>query len=140
MATQYTAGLTTGQVLTAATMNSIGATWETYSPTVSSQTGALTSWSVGARYARIQKIVIVRFQISISDKGTGNGALFMTVPFAADITFGSACGSFSEWTNVGFTGTTNLLNDAGKFTLLKYDWTSPIVNGTFSGFAIYEAA
>jgi len=32
MATQYTAGLTAGQVLTAATMNQIGAAWETWTP------------------------------------------------------------------------------------------------------------
>lgn len=33
MATQWTAGTTSGQVLTAATLNTIGAAWETWTPT-----------------------------------------------------------------------------------------------------------
>lgn len=141
MATQYTAGLTSGQVLTAATMNSIGAAWETYSPTVTSQTGSLTTVATSARWARVQRIILVRFSIAITNKGTGAGALFMTTPVTAEGSFNTCTGSFSEWTSTGFTGTVNLLNnEANKFIMLKYDWTSPIVNGTMAGFAMYEAA
>ena len=32
MATQWTAGTTAGQILTAATLNTIGAAWETWTP------------------------------------------------------------------------------------------------------------
>lgn len=144
MATQYTAGLSSGQVLTAATMNSIGAAWETYTPTLSSQTGTLTTATIGARYARIQNIVFVRFQVSITNKGTAGGALGITVPITAQSAYGSglagAVGGFVEWTSTGFTGAVSLLNSTTKFELLKYDWTTPIVNGTLSGFAVYEAA
>lgn len=60
MATQYTAGLSAGEVLTAATMNSIGAAWESYTPT---WTGSTTNPSVGSgfvegRYCRIQTLII----------------------------------------------------------------------------------
>jgi hypothetical protein len=58
MATQYTAGLSAGQILTAATMNSIGAAWEAYTPT-------LSGWTQGngyfiSAYCRINKLVIYR--------------------------------------------------------------------------------
>ncbi len=67
MATQYTAGLTT-QVLTSAIMNSIGATWETWTPTVTASAGTITSATVTlARYARIQNIVWVTFGYSVSN-------------------------------------------------------------------------
>lgn len=144
MATQYTAGLAQGQVLTADIMNQIGAAWETFNPAISAQTGTITTATASGRYARIQKNVIFRFSVSITNKGTGAGALYLTIPLTAQSNYGSgiagATGSFAEWTSVGFTGTTNLLNSTTQLALLRYDWTTPIVNGTISGFAIYEAA
>jgi hypothetical protein len=58
MATQYTAGLSAGQILTAATMNSIGAAWEAYTPT-------LSGWTQGngvftAAYCQINKLIVYR--------------------------------------------------------------------------------
>jgi len=55
MATQWTAGTTSGQVLTAATLNTIGAAWETFTPT-------LLAWTLGngtmtGRYCQIQKMI-----------------------------------------------------------------------------------
>lgn len=144
MATQYTAGLTTGQVLTAATMNSIGAAWETWTPTVTAETGTITSYSVSGRYARIQNLVICRFSVAITNKGTGAGSLRITVPITAQAGYGSgisgAVGSWSEWTNVGTTGTVNMLNSTTQFSLLAYNWTTGVMNGTISGSATYEAA
>lgn len=72
MATQYTAGLTSGQVLTAATMNSIGAAWETWTPTVTqgTTTFGISVVSGSARYTRIQKLVIAKAYIQITS-GTG---------------------------------------------------------------------
>jgi hypothetical protein len=60
MATQWTAGTVPGQILTAATLNTIGAVWETYIPT---WTASVTNPSVGAgfiegRYCRLQTLVI----------------------------------------------------------------------------------
>jgi len=54
MATQWTAGTTSGQVLTAATLNTIGAVWETWTPALTASTTnpnlGTTGTSVG-RYA-----------------------------------------------------------------------------------------
>jgi hypothetical protein len=57
MATQYTAGLTTGQVLTAATMNSIGAAWETYTPATNCTVG---NGTISGHYCQIQKTIHFR--------------------------------------------------------------------------------
>lgn len=145
MATQYTAGLSSGQVLTAATMNSIGATWETWTPVPIPSIGAITSYSSGGRYMRIQKMVVLQFSIQIINKGTGNGTLLIPLPITASSTYtaglgSGAVGSFVEWTSVGFMGAVSLLGGNTQLGLLKYDWTTPIVNGTVSGFAIYEAS
>jgi len=144
MATQYTGGLSTGQVLTAATMNSIGAVWEDWTPVATPQGGAFTTVSTYGRYAQIQKIVIARFSIQITNKGSGLGSVIVTLPVTAQGGYNTntqgAVGSFAEWTSTGFTGTVNMLNQTTTMQLLRYDWASPIVNGTLSGFAIYEAA
>jgi hypothetical protein len=79
MATQYTAGLTTGQVLTAATMNSIGAAWETWTPTVT-QLGTVTVTNNFARYARIQKLVVATTYLTVTGTGTTNNAVIVSLP------------------------------------------------------------
>jgi len=81
MATQYTAGLTTGQVLTAATMNSIGAVWEDWTPTVTPGAGTITTANlVQARYAQVNKIILFRFIYFITNRGTAIGNLAFTLP------------------------------------------------------------
>ena len=105
MATQYTAGLTTGQVLTAATMNSIGAAWETWTPTVAATAGTITAGSVTrAKYTRIDKLVICDFSYLITTAGTAAGAsLTTTLPIPAVTTFaGYYMGSGREYAAVGF--------------------------------------
>jgi hypothetical protein len=84
MATQYTAGLTAGQVLTAATMNSIGAAWETWTPTFSSTGGTLGGGTLRmAKYCRINKICFFQVSFYITSPGTGSGFLKITFPFTA---------------------------------------------------------
>ena len=74
MATQYTAGLTTGQVLTAATMNSIGAAWETWTPQLFTGTGQANTSTATGVYAKINKIAIVHVYLNASGAG-GTGVL-----------------------------------------------------------------
>ena len=106
MATQYTAGLTTGQVLTAATMNSIGAAWETWTPTISAQAGTITSGTTTqARYARIQKLVFVQFNYTITTVGTAvNSNLQFTLPITqlAAYPAGQVLGFGREYVTAGF--------------------------------------
>ena len=73
MATQYTAGLTAGQVLTAATMNSIGAAWESFTPTLFSGTGQATTSTATGRYCRVNKLVTLHVFMQAS--GTGGAGV-----------------------------------------------------------------
>ena len=92
MATQYTAGLTTGQVLTAATMNQIGAAWETYTPTVSQPT-AVTATVNLARYGRIQKLVFGYVYLTVTGTGTATTRLDVSLPVTAQTSSNGFLGS-----------------------------------------------
>jgi len=79
MATQYTAGLSAGQVLTAATMNSIGDAWETWTPTLTASTTNPTlgtGSSRTGRWGRINKIVTGYGKITFGTSGTAAGSGF----------------------------------------------------------------
>jgi hypothetical protein len=80
MATQWTAGTTSGQVLTAATLNTIGAEWETYTPTVKAGATTLTGTVNTARYCQIQKTVIVQVLFTASNTGAVNGIISVSYP------------------------------------------------------------
>ena len=67
MATQYTAGLSAGQILTAATMNQLGAATETFTPTIMGITAGTVSIGNGTitgNYFRIQKLVVVNYTLT----------------------------------------------------------------------------
>ena len=90
MATQWTAGTTSGQVLTAATLNTIGAAAETYTPAL---TAVTTNPTLGtgsfqeARYQLIQKRAFVQGAIYFGSSGSaaGSGAYRISVPSAISI-------------------------------------------------------
>jgi hypothetical protein len=86
MATQYTAGLTAGQVLTAATMNQIGAVSETYTPTWTSSgtQPAIGNGILTGRYFQIQKLVFVQILFQAGSTTTfGTGEYRFAVPITA---------------------------------------------------------
>jgi len=86
MATQYTAGLSAGQVLTAANMNSIGAAAETYTPTWTAATAnpTLNNGTLSGMYFRINKLVFVQiFLVFGSTTTTGTGVYRWALPVTA---------------------------------------------------------
>lgn len=85
MATQYTAGLTAGQILTAATMNSIGAAWESYTPTLT-QSGAVTKTVTYAKYTQINKLCIVNIRLDVTGTGTAGNAVVVGLPLTSATT------------------------------------------------------
>jgi hypothetical protein len=135
MATQYTAGLTTGQVLTAATMNSIGAEAETWTPVVT-QGVNVTYTNIYARYQRIQNIVFVYARLNVTSAGTAGNGVSVSLPFAQKNTTGPS-GNMSIYdtsANTPFNGfafaqTTTTIQSAG-------DWSGNGVWGTFPSLAI----
>jgi hypothetical protein len=93
MATQYTAGLTTGQVLTAATMNSIGAAWESYTPSLT-QSGTVTKTVTYAKYTQINKLCICNVRLDVTGTGTSGNSILVGLPLTSAtsslISFGAA--------------------------------------------------
>jgi len=135
MATQYTAGLTTGQVLTAATMDSIGAAAETWTPVIT-QGVNVTYTNIYARYQRIQNIVFVYARLNVTSAGTATNSLSVSLPVTAKSTLGIS-GNMSIYDNsastpyngFAFTPTTTTVNSVG-------DWAGNGVWGTFPSLAI----
>jgi hypothetical protein len=82
MATQWTAGLSAGNVLPASTLNTIGAVWETYTPTLT-QGVTVSKTTVVARYCQFQKTVIVNIMLNPTSTGTVGSALSVGLPIAA---------------------------------------------------------
>lgn len=54
--------------------------WSTYTPTVTSQTGTLTTASASLRYQQIGKTVVFSVKVTITTAGTGNGDINVTLP------------------------------------------------------------
>ena len=81
MATQWTAGTTSGQVLTAATLNTIGAAWVDYTPTLT-QGVTVSKTVVQARYCQFQKTIIGQVLLNVTSAGTAATAVAIGLPFA----------------------------------------------------------
>lgn len=85
MATQWTANVSTGQILTATRLQEIGAVWETWTPaltaSVTNPTLGTGSAAVG-RYGRVNKTVFGQLAINFGTAGVnqGSGFYFVSVP------------------------------------------------------------
>jgi hypothetical protein len=94
MATQWTAGTTAGQVLTAATLNTIGAAWVDYTPTLT-QGVTVTKTISYARYCQFQKTIIVQVLLIATSAGTAAAEVAIGLPL-------TATGSLSRANGTGF--------------------------------------
>ena len=117
--------------------------WTSYTPTVSTTSGTLTSYSVQAEYSQINDIVIVRYRIAISNNGSGSGSVLMDIPVSANTVMSQPGVGFGwEGSVVGFS--LMMFIDAPAYTqfdIRKYDYTYPGGTGySLSGVAIYKAA
>lgn len=57
--------------------------WTSYTPTVTSSSGSITSYTATGRYQRIGKTCVTAFSIVITNAGTASGAMIVTLPFTA---------------------------------------------------------
>jgi hypothetical protein len=143
MATQYTAGLTTGQVLTAATMNQIGAAWETWTPTITASAGTFTSVTVNlARYGFVQKVVFGQISITVTNVGTATGQLRFTVPinFNNQAAVGGN-GITGNWSEIAVSGENGFVGmfATGTAALYRYDGAAYLGTGDrYTCFFVYE--
>lgn len=128
MATQYTAGLTQGQKLTAATMNQIGAVWETWTPSVTSNSGTITASTVNtARYCQFQKTIIGIIDITITTAGTAAGN---QLQFTLPISSASARRNIGTSREVNATGNLGCCDmvATGTCAIIRYDNVGTIQN------------
>jgi hypothetical protein len=98
MATQWTAGTTSGQVLTAATLNTIGAAWESFTVGWKAATTnpAIGNGTIAGKYTRFQKLVICQITIIPGSTTTfGSGQYLIDLPITAKATL-------SQYSNTGF--------------------------------------
>lgn len=106
MATQYEAGLSPGDILTAATMNSIGAAWESYTPTLT-QSATVTKTVTYAKYTRINKLCIVNVRLDVTGAGTAANNVVVGLPLTsaqATINIGSVS-IYDASTSTNYSGT-----------------------------------
>lgn len=142
MATQWTAGTTSGQVLTAATLNTIGAAWETWTPVITATAGTITSYTTTTpRYTRINKLVIGQIIFTITNVGTATGVPIFTLPITAAATVSQVTfGIYRETAATGLSGVI-ALNTVTTALLYRYDNANHIATGrTYSCTFTYEAA
>lgn len=135
MATQYTAGLTAGQILTAATMNSIGAAWETYTPTWTGLT--VGNGTNDFKYCRINKTIIAQGQFTFGSTTTLTGApLYFTLPFTAARGLGLPVGRAYFDDNSAGSGNDGQILSISTTLAYFYCWN---VGGTYSALANVSA-
>jgi hypothetical protein len=96
MATQWTGGMVSGAVLTAANLNAIGAATETFTPTIVGNTsGSVTigNGSLTGNYFRFQKFVVVNYVLTWGSTTTTtcSGLWLFSVP-VGNATRGNAFG------------------------------------------------
>ena len=116
MATQWTAGTTSGQVLTAATLNTIGAAWESWTPvwTASTTNPVIGNGTISGSYTRINKLVIAEGAIIMGSTTTyGTGTYRISLPFGTAVSQNGAVGYATIFdASAGYIGYTGLATQA----------------------------
>lgn len=127
MATQYTAqGITEGAVLPAATLASIGAAWESYTPVLTASTTNPTlgtGSSTSGRYGRVNKLVYGQGQINFGTAGVsaGSGFYFVSLPVTAQSS-GKVIGQFQFYDSSAFAVYIGvLISDTTTRSLMYYN-------------------
>jgi len=128
MATQYTAGLTSGQVLNAATLNQIGAAVETFTPTiVGSTSGQVTigNGTLTGTYFQIQEMVVVFYTLIWGSTTTTNtvGLWLFSVPVGNALN-GAGAGRILDAGNTYYR--VNSISSSNKFLFQATDTGSEV--------------
>jgi hypothetical protein len=146
MATQWTAGLTDNTALPAATLNQIGAAWESYTPTFVN----LVNSSLSSKYTQINKLII--WQIALIASSSSSGIITATLPVtAASASFAAGRNNFLMFYDASATDSYVMSTQFPTSTTARFYFansTSPTiwdglqvgVSDELSGTIIYEAA
>ena len=143
MATQWNYDFSPGEVLTAGVMDSLGAVWETWTPTITASAGAFGGVTITqARYARIQKIIIGYLAVKITGMGTATGGLNFSLPatLRTGYSAGASWGTWREFAAVGDTGVVSPLTATTAGLFLYNNGAYLALNREFGATFMYEAA
>jgi hypothetical protein len=69
-----------GNVLTAAELNGIGEAWTSYTPVIKGGATTVTATIQYAKYARVNKLVVVQMRATVTSTGAANGIINITLP------------------------------------------------------------
>ncbi len=128
----------TGVVNFTSDINWTGAAWSTYTPTITTGSGTITTLgTVTGRYKQLGKVVVLQLVIPITTNGTGAGDVRATVPVAIqqrNYGTGKDVGVSSKQLNVIANPATTLIQ------ITNYDNTYPGANGAqLEATVVYEA-
>lgn len=101
--------------------------WLTYTPTVTSVTGTITTASATGSYLRRDGIVFFQVVIDVTTNGTGATAVQFTLPFNVNGYVVHCTGRESLVTGKILAG---YIPDATHIAVMNYDSTYPAANGT----------
>jgi hypothetical protein len=128
---------TTGTLLST---GNVGPAWTSYTPTVSSLSGTITSYTSSGQYQTIGKTCIVSLTVTITNAGTGAAQLVATLPLtpAARIQC-SAAGM--ECVNTGYMLKSYIPASSTSMQIMNYNNTTAITGGALLIMTvIYETA
>jgi len=101
-------------------------TWTSYTPTLSTQGGSLTSASATGAYNKIGKTVWFTIAITITTAGTGTGFIRATLPSTPN---GAFVGTSQNVNITGIAGSCNIPNGDASVYIAEYDNTTFIQTG-----------
>ena len=96
-------------VPTWATPGGASYTWTSYTPTITSQGGSITTYTATGKYLQIDKGMFFIFTVTLSNVGTASGNMIITLPTTA---VGSSAGSVYEYNTTGKGGPVSIANNA----------------------------
>ncbi len=97
-----------------------------WTPTVSSAGGTLTTTAVDAYYWKIGEVYFYFVEITLTNAGTGTGALNFTLPVTARL---ENQGYGREVQTTGYALTVTCSANSATAGIVNYDGTSPITTG-----------
>ncbi len=116
------------------------ATWTSYTPTITAQTGTITTSSGEGYYTRVGKMCAVYLRANVITIGTGSGALIVTAPFTARGVI-EQIGVGRETQTNGKSLTATIAAGDNKFSISVYDGTGATVASTRNIISmVYEVA
>jgi hypothetical protein len=113
-----------------------------FTPTVTSQSGSITTYTATGSYQTSGKLVVANFKITLTNVGTASGTLYATLPVqAVTLTNGTWNGTCVENNTTGKTGIMSVTTGSTIVTSRDYNFSTWFVNGyTIYGSVAYEVA